>query len=111
MPSELLNVGPTIVFALPFVRDAVPGTPPVGVLSDYVAFFWAEAIVVVATVGTMAVWFLRHQAPFHANWRWDLEQKKELEGVPLENFSGHEEPGGAHEGAMFETPIGEAKDD
>ncbi|KAI9010585.1 hypothetical protein DFJ74DRAFT_684991 [Hyaloraphidium curvatum] len=81
MPADLLSVGPTIVFALPFVREAVPGTPPAGVLSDYIAYFWCEAIVVITTVGLIAVWFLRHQAPFHANWRWRSSAPADMEMV------------------------------
>lgn len=45
-------------------------------------------IVVIATVGVIAVWFLRHQAPFHANWRWQAQPEDAMaaaaKNVPLE---------------------------
>jgi hypothetical protein len=33
------------LFALVSMRNAAPGSPPIGSLIDYAAFFWAEAIV------------------------------------------------------------------
>ncbi len=33
------------MFALVAVRNAVPGSPPIGSLMDYAAFFWAEGII------------------------------------------------------------------
>ena len=33
------------LFALIGMRNAAPGSPPIGSLIDYAAFFWAEAIV------------------------------------------------------------------
>ena len=33
------------LFALVGLRNAAPGSPPIGSLIDYVAFFWAEAII------------------------------------------------------------------
>lgn len=42
------------LFALVVVRNAVPGSPPIGSLFDYAAFLWAEAIIAVS-VGVVAV--------------------------------------------------------
>lgn len=39
-----------MLFAFPALRSAVPGAPPIGSLTDYLAFFWAEAIVMVSLV-------------------------------------------------------------
>jgi hypothetical protein len=39
------------LFALISVRNAAPGSPPIGSLLDYAAFFWAEAII----AGSLAV--------------------------------------------------------
>ncbi|MGW3230805.1 DUF4436 family protein [Kitasatospora sp. NPDC001095] len=33
------------LFALIGMRNAAPGSPPIGSLMDYVAFFWAEGII------------------------------------------------------------------
>jgi hypothetical protein len=41
------------LFALVVVRNAVPGSPPIGSLFDYAAFLWAEAIIAVS-VGVVA---------------------------------------------------------
>jgi Domain of unknown function (DUF4436) len=35
----------TTLFALISLRNAAPGSPPIGSLLDYTAFFWAEAII------------------------------------------------------------------
>jgi Domain of unknown function (DUF4436) len=43
------------MFALIAVRNAVPGSPPIGSLMDYAAFFWAEAIIAASlTVAAVA---------------------------------------------------------
>lgn len=38
------------LFALAAFRNTAPGAPPVGSLLDYVAFFWAEAIIALCIV-------------------------------------------------------------
>lgn len=48
-----------LLFAFPTVRDALPGIPPVGVLFDYAAFFWAEAIVALALITLIVGWRAR----------------------------------------------------
>jgi FlaG/FlaF family flagellin (archaellin) len=42
------------LFALVVVRNAVPGSPPIGSLFDYAAFLWSEAIIAVS-VGVVSV--------------------------------------------------------
>ncbi|HEX9336173.1 MAG TPA: DUF4436 family protein [Pseudonocardiaceae bacterium] len=39
------------LFALVVVRNAVPGSPPIGSLFDYAAFLWAEAVIAVSVGG------------------------------------------------------------
>ncbi|MCX4756157.1 DUF4436 family protein [Kitasatospora purpeofusca] len=41
------------LFALIGMRNAAPGTPPIGSLIDYVAFFWAEGIIAACLVVTV----------------------------------------------------------
>ena len=48
-----------LLFAFPTVRNALPGIPPVGVLFDYAAFLWAEAIVAIALVTLIVGWTVR----------------------------------------------------
>jgi Domain of unknown function (DUF4436) len=42
-----------------FFRDALPGSPPIGTFSDYLAFFWAEAISGCAAIVLALVWVSR----------------------------------------------------
>jgi hypothetical protein len=48
-----------LLFAFPTVRNNLPGIPPVGVLFDYVAFFWAEALVALSLIALLAGWTVR----------------------------------------------------
>jgi hypothetical protein len=49
-----------LIIALYFFRAALPDTPPtIGTLSDFLAFFWTEAIVSVSSVIYTFVWFQR----------------------------------------------------
>ncbi|HEX3791657.1 MAG TPA: DUF4436 family protein [Pseudonocardiaceae bacterium] len=41
------------LFALVSFRNAAPGSPPIGSLLDYVAFFWPEAIITVSLVAVI----------------------------------------------------------
>ncbi|GAA1955952.1 DUF4436 family protein [Kitasatospora viridis] len=45
------------LFALVGMRNAAPGSPPIGSLIDYVAFFWAEAIIATSLVVTVVTGF------------------------------------------------------
>ncbi|MFE0462382.1 DUF4436 family protein [Kitasatospora sp. NPDC058965] len=45
------------LFALVGMRNAAPGSPPIGSLIDYVAFFWAEAIVAASLTVTVVAGF------------------------------------------------------
>src|SRR5947208_16003755 len=48
-----------LLFAFPTVRNSLPGIPPVGVLLDYAAFFWAEALVALALIALITGWTVR----------------------------------------------------
>jgi hypothetical protein len=48
-----------LLFAFPTVRNNLPGIPPVGVLFDYAAFFWAEALVALSLIALLTGWTLR----------------------------------------------------
>ena len=49
-------------------------------LSDYAAYYWCQLISTLAAVALVAVWVLRHQAPFHAGSRWIVTSEGDLEG-------------------------------
>jgi len=48
-----------LLFAFPTLRNSLPGIPPVGVLFDYAAFFWAEALVALALIALITGWTVR----------------------------------------------------
>jgi len=45
-----------VLFALPPLRASVPGTPPSGGFVDYVAFYWAIAVIGVTLIALIALW-------------------------------------------------------
>lgn len=50
-----------MIFALPALRNALPGAPPLGIRADTFIFFWAELGVVIALCLFIAAW-TRHGA-------------------------------------------------
>lgn len=51
-----------LLFALPAVRNNLPGAPPLGALIDYSAFFWAEALVGLSIMVLVGLWFANREA-------------------------------------------------
>jgi hypothetical protein len=45
-----------ILFALPAMRYALPGSPPFGVLADQLVFFWAELAVALGLLLFVLAW-------------------------------------------------------
>jgi hypothetical protein len=52
-----------MVFALPLVRDALPGAPPLGVLADVLVLLWAEIAVTIGLGLYVAAWAQRGPKP------------------------------------------------
>ncbi|CAN1213114.1 DUF4436 domain-containing protein [Tumidithrix helvetica PCC 7403] len=50
-----------LLFALPAVRNIQPGIPPVGTLTDFLSFFWAELLVAIAQMIIFYCWFTRYK--------------------------------------------------
>ncbi len=48
-----------LLFALPPLRNAMPSAPPIGSLSDFMAFFWAEGIVALSLATVVFAWLRR----------------------------------------------------
>jgi hypothetical protein len=48
-----------LLFAFPTVRNNLPGSPPIGSLNDFLAFFWTEGIVALALIGVLVTWCVR----------------------------------------------------
>jgi hypothetical protein len=63
LPSEIAMLAffGTLLFAMTAFRNALPGAPPMGTLSDYYAFFWGYAVAIVA-IGVVAADYLRRRA-------------------------------------------------
>lgn len=45
-----------VLFALPALRNNLPGSPPYGSLVDWIAFYWAVALVALSVVVLLANW-------------------------------------------------------
>ena len=60
--STLMGALTGMVFALPVLRYALPGSPPLGVSADLLVFFWAELAVGLALLLFISAW-VRPKAP------------------------------------------------
>jgi len=52
----------TLLFAMTAFRNSLPGAPPMGAASDYVAFFWGYAVAIVAIGAVSIAWLTRQTA-------------------------------------------------
>jgi hypothetical protein len=48
-----------LLFAFATVRNAQPGTPPIGTYSDFISFFWAEVIIALCLIILVFTWVIR----------------------------------------------------
>jgi hypothetical protein len=48
-----------LLFAFAAVRNAQPGTPPIGTYSDFISFFWAEVIIALCLIALVFTWLWR----------------------------------------------------
>jgi hypothetical protein len=48
-----------MLFAVPAVRNSMPGTPPVGTLSDFLVFFWALMTIGGCLMAASLAWFFQ----------------------------------------------------
>lgn len=48
-----------LLFAFPALRNSQPGTPPIGTLSDFISFFWAEVIIAMSLLSVVLRWLIR----------------------------------------------------
>lgn len=54
-----LAFGAALLFAFPAIRSIEPFVPPMGVLSDFFGFFWAESIVAISLIIHLYCWMKR----------------------------------------------------
>ena len=52
-----------MLFALPAVRNLQPGVPPLGSLTDFLSFFWAESLVAISMPILFFCWLTRYKKP------------------------------------------------
>ncbi len=50
-----------MLFALPAVRNLQPGVPPLGGLTDFLSFFWAESLVAISMPILFFCWLTRYK--------------------------------------------------
>ena len=48
-----------LLFAFPALRNSQPGTPPIGTMGDFLAFFWAEVIIALSLLSVLLRWLIR----------------------------------------------------
>lgn len=48
-----------LLFVLPTIRNTLPGAPPLGSLTDFMVFFWVEAVVSIALFILVVTWYRR----------------------------------------------------
>ena len=51
-----------VLFALPPLRDSLPGRPPPGTIFDFVSFYWSVTIIGVNLMLVLAIWLRRTRA-------------------------------------------------
>jgi hypothetical protein len=56
MDTTLAAVLSAMIFALPAIRNIMPGAPPLGVRADSMVFLWAEVAVVIGLVLVVSAW-------------------------------------------------------
>jgi hypothetical protein len=56
-----------VLFALPQLRDQLPGSPPPGTLLDFVAFYWSIAIVGVSLILILGIWIRANRPRPHGD--------------------------------------------
>ncbi len=49
----------TILFSMIAFRNALPGAPPIGAVSDYLAFFWGYSLCILALLALTVIWLKR----------------------------------------------------
>ena len=52
----LLGWGAALIFALPALRGAMPGVPPVGAWIDILVFLWAMLVAIVSYLIVVSTW-------------------------------------------------------
>jgi hypothetical protein len=50
-----------LLFAFPAIRNAQPNAPVIGVRSDYLSFFWCEALVAISLITLLGMWITRRR--------------------------------------------------
>ncbi|KAG2177174.1 hypothetical protein INT43_007831 [Umbelopsis isabellina] len=71
-------LGITMLFALPALRSAQPGIPPVGCAADILGFYWNMAIIACSAVAITMCWAVR--------WRPEANDKMSIMSVEEARF-------------------------
>ena len=69
-PGEInllpLSLCVALIFGLPALRNVQPSVPPVGALSDYISFIWAELMVSISAIALAWIWINRSRGGVRA---------------------------------------------
>lgn len=68
-----------LLFALPPMRNSMPDVPPIGTLSDFIAFFWVEGIIAISLATLVFIWVIRR---FEHNKNEEQEGKATISKKP-----------------------------
>lgn len=59
----LLGWGAALLFAVPALRNAMPGAPPIGAWIDVLVFLWVIVLVIIAYLVVVATWIRKSPPP------------------------------------------------
>jgi hypothetical protein len=64
LPTPLLVIGITMLFAMPTLRKAQPDIPEIGCAIDFLCFIWCEIIIGISSCMILYSWLLRYKIPW-----------------------------------------------
>jgi len=76
-PTFLISIGFTLMFAFPALRNSQPDAPPIGCVSDVLAFFWAMGINAVSASGILMYFVMTWKKPKEEENKEKDDDKKE----------------------------------
>lgn len=72
--ADIMAYMAALLFAIPALRETLPGIPPVGSYTDVVAFFWAEGITALALIISLGAWLFRAHERFQRKYGSDFPE-------------------------------------
>jgi hypothetical protein len=82
-----------LLFAFPLIRSSLPGNPALGVLADFAAYFWVEAVVAITLLALLITWIRRERRAIAREEAEPAQRDEKAEQV--DEGGKDEEPAGA----------------